>query len=133
MTTYRVDSSKYKTFITVNTMIPSDAFDHAAMHSEGAFTPSSNNQVTLVNEEKFNKFAAAYQQGFQDAIRATPHLYVWDTTNPAVVERVASKMLDAWRAGTASKDGPACAAACRALGIRHTVKAIRHFIGWEQA
>lgn len=41
------------------------------------------------------------------------------------------KMLDSIIAGTASIDGPACKATCKALGIKNTYKALREFFAQD--
>lgn len=46
---------------------------------------------------------------------------------PYILERLAMRMTDGMLAGTADKDGDAIKATCKALGIKHTYKAIKEF------
>jgi hypothetical protein len=48
--------------------------------------------------------------------------------NPSI-EAMAEKMVEGLYTGAANKDGDAIKAACRALGIKQTYKAIRTFLG----
>lgn len=41
---------------------------------------------------------------------------------------VMQKMRAAWERGSANKDGPACKATCKELGIKHTYTAIYEYL-----
>lgn len=82
-----------------------------------------------VNEAQFEKFTVVYRAALVLVIAARPEQYPWYDGTQAKLDSVTSKMLDAFRKGTANKDGPACKLACQALGIAHTYQAINKFIG----
>lgn len=84
-----------------------------------------------------NRFKAAYVAALTEAVEKYPEEYPWYHADTVIVgnagnttfvkqsiEQVGARMLDAMDRGSYNKDGRAFKAACKALGIPHTYKAI---------
>ncbi len=72
-----------------------------------------------------NKWMAEYEKQLLLAVEKFPKEYGF---GPEMVSEVAGRMRRAFCAGTFDKDGRAIKATCKALGIKHTYKAIKEFI-----
>lgn len=72
-----------------------------------------------------DRFMKAYESALISAVQGHPDEYAFP---PSRVPEVAARMRAAIERGTYSHDGRGFRGACKALGIRHTRKAIHAFI-----
>ncbi len=81
-----------------------------------------------MNAERFKLFGAAYLDGLTAAVKANPEEYGY---GPEGVPTVVARMLAAISAkgpGSVNLDGGGFRRACKALGIKHTRKAITAYL-----
>ena len=78
-----------------------------------------------MSEEKLNQFMAIYTPALKEAVIKYPEEYYWSVDK---VPEVAEKMRAAIMRGSYDKDGRAFPVACKALGIKHTYKAITEYL-----
>ena len=71
-------------------------------------------------------FQSIYAIELDKAVRKYPEKYVWPKEEFPLVLR---RMFNAIEAGTFNKDGHAFKNTCKELGIQHTYKAIREYLG----
>lgn len=71
------------------------------------------------------RFFEVYARKLAEAVTRKPADYAYGA---AQVPVVIAKMRAAWERGSANKDGEACRATCKELGIKHTYTAIRAFL-----
>ena len=81
------------------------------------------------NAERLEKFHAIYAEQLRKAVAANPHEY--GNPTPERTETTIANMVKAFAMGTANKDGTACRATCKVLGIAHTYKAINAYLQGE--
>ncbi len=74
------------------------------------------------------KFLDACERNHRKIYEADPSVYGYPKER---LDWAITNMRKAWTEGHANKDGPACKAACKELGIKHTYTAIRAFIRGE--
>ena len=89
------------------------------------------NSETMHRNEKqqaqFDRFFIVLKSQYTHRFETDPAFaHVASRTTP---EDLARKMTCGLAAGSANKDGAAVKATCAALGIKHTYKAIREFLG----
>lgn len=75
----------------------------------------------------YAKFYNVYLPILKDCIQ-NDNDYCYAKANCTDIEALAHKMVIGLVSGSANKDGKAIKQACKALGIKHTYKAIREFI-----
>jgi hypothetical protein len=71
------------------------------------------------------KWMAEYSKQLEACVRELPHLYVF---GPEQVPTVLIKMREGFEKRTYNKDGEAVKRTCKALGIKHTYKAINSLL-----
>lgn len=72
-----------------------------------------------------NKFFKVYESKLREAVERKPGEYAYGVDLvPVVVQKVRA----AWDRRTANKDGAACKATCKELGIKHTYTAIYEYL-----
>jgi hypothetical protein len=85
-----------------------------------------------MNQEKFKTFSEAYKKGLLEAVTAKPEDYFTQGATPEqYAEVVGKKMLDHIGGGRhfgVSYDSTGFKKACKALGIKHTRKAILEYL-----
>ena len=82
--------------------------------------------MTDVSKEKLDRFFALYTQMLDNATRSHPEEYALVVRTG--VEEVSRRMRIAVERGSWNHDGRAFKATCKALGIKHTRKAIKAFL-----
>lgn len=95
--------------------------------------------MTDFNADRFSAFSTAYRIGLTAAVLANPEDYSpnmvasarGETNCIGGVLAVHAKMMDALRTGSYNHDGKGFKNACKALGIKHTRKAITAFLKGE--
>lgn len=78
-----------------------------------------------MNQAKLDQFMAVYTPALERAVIDHPDEYPWPVENVPVV---AARMRAAIEKGTYNHSGYAFKGACKALGIKHTRKAIAAFL-----
>lgn len=78
-----------------------------------------------MNQAKLDQFMAVYTPALEKAVTEHPDEYPWPVENVPVV---AARMRAAIEKGTYNHSGRAFQGACKALGIKHTRKAIAAFL-----
>ena len=78
-----------------------------------------------MNQEKLNKFMEAYEKALTEAVMNYNEEYRYPVED---VPRVAAKMRIAIENGTYHHVGRGFKGACKALGIKHTYKAINAYL-----
>ena len=71
------------------------------------------------------KFKAELTRQYYKLINDPDYIVVFSKMTP---EELAEKMIPAFIRGSASKDGKGIQRTCKALGIKHTYKAINEFL-----
>lgn len=82
-----------------------------------------------LNAERFASFTHAYRAGLAKAIEEHPEEYADGVKNN--VFGVATRMLEAVERGSYNHDGRGFKNACKALGLKHTRKAIEAYLKGE--
>lgn len=75
-----------------------------------------------MNAEKFERFSAAYLTGLHAAVLADPEAYGFADIVPHVADKMLTSMAE--NPMGVNYDGGGFKRACKALGIKHTRKAI---------
>lgn len=78
-----------------------------------------------MNQEKLDKFMEAYEKALTEAVMNYNEEYRYPVSD---VPRVVSKMKVAIENGTYNSAGRGFKGACKALGIKHTYKAINAYL-----
>lgn len=85
-----------------------------------------------MNQEKFALFSAAYKKGLEEAVAAKPEAYFTQGATPEkYAEVVSARMLASIGGGKhfgVNYEGGGFKRACKALGIKHTRKAILEYL-----
>lgn len=85
-----------------------------------------------MNQEKFKTFSEAYRVGLEKAVTAKPEDYFTQGATPQkYAEVVSARMMGNIAAGkhfSNNYDGPGFRNACKAVGIKHTRKAILEYL-----
>lgn len=83
----------------------------------------------MTEQSKLEQFVAEYAKQLPIAVEKYPADYPWRFHEGLPTEVVAGRMAEAIRRDTYNHDGHAFRLTCKALGIKHTRKAIEQFIG----
>ena len=75
-------------------------------------------------------FTAVYIRELARVVEERPDEYPWARAGKSV-DSVAAKMVPAFKAGEANKDGLACKRTCKALGIPYTYAGIKAYLNEE--
>jgi hypothetical protein len=85
-----------------------------------------------MNQEKFKTFSEAYRVGLQEAVAKDPEKYFTQGATPEkYAEVVSARMLESIGGGKhfgVNYEGGGFRRACKALGIKHTRKAILEYL-----
>jgi hypothetical protein len=79
----------------------------------------------IVDTQRLALWGAVYRVELAKSVEKYPEDYRWPVSD---VPSVAAKMQMAFERGSYNHDGKAIKATCRALGLKHTRKAIEGFI-----
>lgn len=85
-----------------------------------------NGVYTFGANENQKRFLEIYKTQLALVVQESPQDYAWPIAN---VSAVADKMFAGLLRGSANTEGRAMAGTCKALGIKHTYKAINAFLG----
>lgn len=81
-----------------------------------------------INQENCDKFFKIYADKLAECVRAMPEKYSWPIENvPVVVERMKAAALR----GSFGWESPAFKMTCKEIGIKHGLKSIRDYVGWQ--
>jgi hypothetical protein len=86
--------------------------------------------MRVVNEKQVDRFCTVYAKTLSDAVEHFPVEYAYNVSD---VPGVIAKMGRAFVAGSYNFNGRAIKAACRAVGITHTRKAMETFFTTAEA
>jgi hypothetical protein len=78
--------------------------------------------------QALERFAQTYKENLRAAHTAQPETFAWPIDQLDIVH---ARMMAAIVRGSANKDSSAIKRTCKALGIPHTYKAIRAFLGLD--
>ncbi len=79
----------------------------------------------MVNQVKLDQFMGVYEPALREAVTHYPNEYLWPVEQVPIV---AARMRAAIERNSHNHDGHAFKGACKALGIKHTRKAIDQFL-----
>lgn len=81
--------------------------------------------MRIVDTQALDRFMAEYEPALYNAVRKHPEEYGFPLESVPIV---AARMRTAFERGSYNHEGSGIKAACKALGIKHTRKAIEGFL-----
>ena len=82
----------------------------------------------MVNADKLATFMAVYRVKLPEAVALNPDYYHWHSVEKVSSDVVADRMEKAFASGSYHHEGKALQMTCKALGLKHTRKAIEAFL-----